>query len=144
MKTKAITALAILLLGVTTLAEERKYAQPKFPPVPKMKSHEYAVFVENKYQVFSTEKYDDLEYTVGCIKNRDCQASKAAQDKSAPKYKTENLFHPAAQFCEARGGKNLIALNDKKEEFNFCRFPDNSMVNSWSMYLKHNPKKIIK
>ncbi|MNL38071.1 hypothetical protein D3C87_1602570 [compost metagenome] len=144
MKNKTITLFTILLLAVTAQAQETKYAKPNFPSVPKLKSYEYAVFIENKYQVFSTEKYDDLEYSVGCIKNKNCQASKAAQDKTAPKYKTDNLFHPAAQFCEARGGKNLIALNDKKEEFNFCRFQDNSMVNSWSMYLKHNPKKIIK
>lgn len=141
---KTILISAFLLVAISIQAEEKKYAQPNFPKPPKIGAHEYAVFVETKYEKFTTEKYGTLEYSTGCIKTKGCLAFLAGQDKSQPKYKTENLFHPAAQFCEARGGKNLIAINNKKEEFNFCRFKDNSMVNSWALYHQLNPPKIIK
>lgn len=130
-----------------TESEPKPMAQPNFPQVPALKAGEYAVFVDKGYEIFKTKEVNELEYDTSCFKagkTPSCEAAKAAVLATPPKYKQENLFHPAAQFCEARGGKNLIALDHKKDEYNFCRFKDRSMVNSWAMYLKHNPKKTIK
>jgi putative hemolysin len=153
MKTKT-TTLSLLLINFLILPfafaqteEAKPMAQPNFPPVPKLNKGEYAVFVEKAYIVFKTKEANELEFDISCFKNGKtpaCEAATAANNTTPPKYKRENLFHPAALFCEARGGRNLIAIDHKKDEFNFCRFKDNSMVNSWAMYLKHNPKKIIK
>jgi putative hemolysin len=152
MKTKT-TLLSLLLINFLVLPfafaqdEAKPMAQPNFPPVPKLNKGEYAVFVEKAYIVFKTKEVNELELDTSCFKagnTPNCEAATAASNKTAPKYKRENLFHPAALFCEARGGRNLIAIDSKHDEFNFCRFKDNSMVNSWAMYNKYNPKKIIK
>lgn len=147
-KITMIFLLTFLILPFTFAQTEPKpMAKPNFPEVPKLKAGEYAVFVEKAYIVFKTKEVNALEYDMSCFKagaNPTCEAATAANDKAETKSKRENNFHPAALFCEARGGKNLIAFDHKKDEYNFCRFKDNSMVNSWAMYLKHNPKKIIK
>lgn len=153
MKTKT-TTLSLLLLNFLILPfafaqneEAKPTGKPNFPQVPKLNAGEYAVFVEKAYIIFKTKDVNELEFDITCFKagkTPACEAATAASITTPPKYKNENLFHPAAQFCEARGGKNLIVLDSKKDEYNFCRFKDNSMVNSWAMYLKHNPKKIIK
>lgn len=151
-----ITTLSLLLSFVSVSpafaqtgseSEPKPMAQPNFPQVPALKAGEYAVFIEKGYEIFKTKEVNELEYDTSCFKagkTPSCDAAKAAVISTPPKYKQENLFHPAAQFCEARGGKNLIVLDHKKDEYNFCRFKDKSMVNSWAMYLKHNPKKTIK
>ena len=152
MKTKT-TTLSLLVINFLILpfafaqTETKPMGKPNFPPVPKLNAGEYAVFVEKSYQVFKTKTVSDLEYDLACFSKGTtptCEAANAAAITTPPKYKRENLFHPAALFCEARGGRNLIAIDSKHDEYNFCRFKDNSMVNSWAMYLKHNPKKIIK
>lgn len=130
-----------------TGSEPKPMAQPNFPQVPALKAGEYAVFVDKGYEIFKTKEVNELEFDTSCFKvgkTPSCEAAKAAAVTTPPKYATENMFHPAALYCEARGGKNLIALDHKKDEYNFCRFKDKSMVNSWAMYLKHNPKKTIK
>ena len=153
MKTKT-TKLTLLLINFLILPfafaqqdEPRPMAKPLFPAVPKLQKGEYAIFIEKNYQIFRTTEVNKLEFDNSCFKagkTPTCEAALAANNKSEPVYKTQNLFHPAANFCEARGGRNLIALDYKRDEYNFCRFKDNSMVNSWAMYNKHNPQKIIK
>ncbi len=117
--------------------------RPYFPPVPKLKQGEYAIFIEKNYQIFQTKTVDELELETSCLKSGkpSCEAFQASK---TPNPTLKEVFHPAANHCEAKGGRNLIALDKNKDEYNFCRFKDNSMVNAWSLYLKQNPKKTIK
>ncbi|MNK92137.1 hypothetical protein D3C87_1122550 [compost metagenome] len=108
--------------------------------VPKLEKDQYAIFLNEKYEVFKTEKQDGLEFKQGCLKDKNCQALKASQGKTTTAAKSQS-FHPAASFCKARGGKNLVATNNLRDEFNFCQFSDGSMVTSWSLYNKLNKKK---
>jgi len=108
--------------------------------VPKLEKDQYALFLDEKYEVFKTEKKDGLEFKEGCLKDKNCQALKASQGKTTTAAKSPS-FHPAATFCKARGGRSLVATNSQRDEFNFCRFSDGSMVTSWSLYNKLNTKK---
>lgn len=116
---------------------------------PQLKTDEYSLFLDDKYRVFKTQKSDNLEFDLSCFKKNpkkpDCMAFTYA------KMKAENVETPhpamnnmAAFHCTKMKGKNLIAIDAKHNEKDFCRFADNSMVSSWSMYLKHNPVPVVK
>lgn len=111
---------------------------------PPLEKNEYAIFIEDKYLKFTTKKFQDLELDMSCFKTKTpkCEAFEFSEIK--PKsliMKNEALNNLAAIFCEAVHGRNLLALDRGRNEYNFCRFQDGSMVNSWSLYYKHFPKK---
>lgn len=119
----------------------------QFPEPPKFKDDEYAIFIEDSYKVFKTKKYEKLELTEGCFKGTKpkCEAYEFSQIK--PKdlsIKAPGMNNKSAIHCEAVGGRNLLALDNKNNQYNFCRFADGSMVNSWSMNYKHFPQNLIK
>lgn len=119
----------------------------QFPEPPKFKDDEYAIFIEDAYQVFKTKKFEKLELSESCFKSAKpkCQAYEFAQIK--PKdlsIKAPGMNNKSAIHCEAVGGRNLLALDNKNNQYNFCRFADGSMVNSWSMNYKHFPQNAIK
>lgn len=131
------------------LKSDNTLNQNKLSSSPKLKAGEYALFLDDKYTVFKTQKSDNLEFDLSCFKKNakkpDCMALTYA------KMKAENVETPhpsmnnmAAFHCTKMKGKNLIAIDAKHNEKDFCRFADNSMVSSWSMYLKHNPVPVIK
>lgn len=118
-----------------------------FPEKPSLKNGEYAIFIEDQYKIFKTKKFEEIDLTDECLKSGKpkCQAYEFAQIKPknlSVKYPGFNNF--SAIHCDAVGGKNLLALDDKNNHYNFCRFGDGSMANSWSMYYKHFPAKQVK
>ena len=115
--------------------------------VPPLKNDEYAIFVNNTYEVFKTQNFEQLEIDRRCFKNGKpkCEAYLFSQMKPAsinsPDHYIANL---GAAHCHAVYGMNLIALDSKRNQYNFCRFKDGSMVNSWSLYFKRNPAEATK
>lgn len=122
-----------------------------YPVAPKVKKGEYALFLKDNYVVFKTQKTaEGFELDLSCFaklnsKKPDCMAYTYA------KMKAENVQipHPAmnnraAFHCSKMQGRNLLAIDHQKNEIDFCRFPDNSMVSTWSMYMYHNPLPVRK
>lgn len=115
--------------------------------IPKLNSDEYAVFIDESYKIFKTKTFEKLELSENCFKKTkpDCIAFAVSQSKPGPvKITTEGATNLAAINCANVGGKNLIGMNAKRDQFNFCRFEDGSMITSWSMYFKYNPTPVIK
>lgn len=115
--------------------------------VPQFKDDEYAIFIDDNYKIFKTKNFEKFELIDTCFKKNkpNCLAYKFAQIK--PKnlqIEHEGFDNLAAIHCEKIGGKNLIALDNKKNHYNFCKFNDGSLVNSWSMHYKHFPNLNIK
>ena len=82
---------------------------------------------------------------LSCFKNSKpkCEAFEFSQIKAKKLImRNEGLNNLAAIYCEAIHGRNLLAMDSKNNEYNFCRFGDGSMVNSWSLYYKHFPRNI--
>ena len=130
-----------------TASKPNTNLQKQFPEPPKFKDDEYAIFIEDAYQVFKTKKIEKLELSESCFKTSKpkCEAYEFAQIK--PKdlsIKAPGMNNKSAIHCEAVGGRNLLALDNKNNQYNFCRFSDGSMVNSWSMNYKHFPQSIVK
>ncbi len=150
-----ISAKTVKATTVTASSESAKVvsadqsADVTYPVAPKVKKGEYALFLKDKYIVFKTQKTSEgFEFDRSCFaksKKPNCMASTYA------KMKAENVQvpHPdmnnrAAFHCAKMNGRNLLAIDFERNEVDFCRFPDNSMVSSWSMYLYHNPMPVIK
>ncbi len=119
------------------------------PTAPPLKSGEYALFLDDKYIIFKTKKTDDLELDLSCYKKNkntpDCMAFIYAKMK-AENVETPNpaMNNMAAFHCAKLNGRNLLAIDSKRNETDFCRFHDKSMVSSWSMYFRHYPTPVLK
>lgn len=144
-----VNASAKSKLNSTTNVSEQSNMTPKdtFPKPPSFKDDEYAIFIDESYQVFKTKKFEKLELSASCFKGSKphCQAYEFAQIK--PKdlsIKVPGLNNKSAIHCEAVGGRNLLALDNRNNQYNFCRFSDGSMVNSWSMNYKHFPQNVVR
>lgn len=119
---------------------------PAHAKIPPLKKGEYAVFITDAYVIFKTQKIENLELDTKCFKNNKPQCEAYAMAKIKPK-DIESLggaTNLAAVNCENMNGRNMIAVDMDRNEYNFCRYKDGSMVNSWSMYKYHNPVPVIK
>lgn len=123
------------------------------PVAPKVKKGEYALFLKDNYIVFKTQKTaEGFELDLSCFTKSNSKSKKAdCMAYTYAKMKAENVQipHPAmnnraAFHCSKMQGRNLLAIDDQRNEIDFCRFPDNSMVSSWSMYMYHNPLPVKK
>lgn len=115
--------------------------------IPSLKADEFAIYLEDSYQIFKTKNFEKLELSESCFKNNkpNCIAYHVGSEKlAAAKLSVPNATNLAAINCQNAGGRSLVALDSKHNEYNFCRFSDGSMVTSWSMYFKHNPIPTIK
>jgi putative hemolysin len=115
---------------------------------PTLKKGEYAIFLDEKYEIFTTVIHNKLEIESKCVKKNGVYDCLAAKSDSLPKVKTVEVgfgnYHPAANYCNEIDGKNLIAIDHNHSEVSFCRFSDGSMVDSWSLHHKLFPIKVIK
>ncbi len=143
---KFLNMLCTLFVSVQIFAAEtNKVIQ--HPVVPKLKPDEYALFLDDRYIIFKTKKTDELELDLSCYKKNkpDC----LAYAMSKKKIENVQIEHPAmnnmaALNCAKAEGRNLLAIDSRHNEKDFCRFSDNSMVSSWSLYLKNNPVPVRK
>ena len=115
---------------------------------PTLKKGEYAIFLDEKYEIFTTVIHNKLEIESKCVKKNGVYDCLAAKSDSLPKVKTVEVgfgnYHPAANYCNEIDGKNLIAIDHNHSEVSFCRFSDGSIVDSWSLHHKLFPIKVIK
>lgn len=139
------TVLSFLLMSFicfSTFAENKEVKKTvrNFPAPPAVKKGEYALFLEDKYITFKTQKWNKYEFDTSCFKANkkkpECMAYEYTQVKNKNYQLPDPSMNNAAAFiCSKRNGKNLLALDFKKNEIDFCRFPDGSMVNSWNLAL---------
>lgn len=117
----------------------KKMSDYKPTAFPKISPGEYAIYIDGRYEVFKTKTFENLELDLKCFKSGTpkCEAYSFSQMKPTSSDLEKNkIVNFAAAHCHAIYGVNLVALDHKKNEFNFCRFKDGSMVNSWSVFIK--------
>ncbi len=128
--------------AAATSAKKGEFAVP-----PSFKDDEYAIFLEESYKIFKTKKFEKLELTESCFKKSakpKCMAYEFSQIRPKKlEMKAPGMNNMSAIHCDEVGGRNLLALDNKNNQYNFCRFDDGSMVNSWSMHYKFFPTKSV-
>jgi putative hemolysin len=68
-------------------------------------------------------------------KLNNCQALLATKlVRSISSLDTKRLVgHPASKMCFAKGGSSIILKDPKRNEYDYCLFPDGSMIDSWQL-----------
>lgn len=99
-----------------------------------------------KYVDVRVREYEGLHLSEICFskKNPKCDAYTATLTKSSPSItKTGLLGHPASRYCNDKNGLARILIAEDKKQYDFCLFKDGSMIDSWDLYYKHFPKRIV-
>lgn len=121
-------------IASVSFASGKPILKPKVPPGG------YVIFLNDKYETLKVKKKNNRIFSENCA--QDCAAEKALLVKKPfPKPVHSAMQNPAAQYCGAVGGKNLLAVNERGGEENFCRFNDNTFVNSWDLFYSRFPKE---
>ncbi len=132
--------LLMTMLSFQVFATESK-KENSYPVVPKLKTGEYALFLNDKYTIFKTQKTDGLELDLSCYKKNkpECQAFAVSKNRIEDvQIKKTAMNNMAALHCAKVSGQNVIAIDSRQNEKDFCRFSDNSMVSSWSLYFQNS------
>lgn len=80
---------------------------------------------------------ENKKVTKNCVKGGrpKCLAWEAlSREKIVIKKNIRLIGHPAARLCDQIGATNLLLLDSKGIEFDYCFFKDNTAVNSWDLY----------
>lgn len=106
----------------------------------------FRYYVNDKYVDVAIVKVGDLRVNEICKKTSSCQALKTAKGKpfKTQESKAPTYGNPAANYCWDVGAKNRILKDSKNHEYDFCVFPDGSMIDAWNLHSKHYPPKPIK
>ncbi|MBJ01036.1 MAG: hypothetical protein CME67_07370 [Halobacteriovoraceae bacterium] len=55
-----------------------------------------------------------------------------------PKLKSKQLAgNPASRNCKLLNGKSVILRDSKNRQYDYCKFRDESMIDSWGLYESH-------
>ena len=131
--------LLLFLTSIATAKDKYNYAS--------LKPNQFVLFDGKKYVPFDTFEHQRMIFSSKCgsIKklNSKCLAFSATTQSLSDK---ESSFNgsPASELCTTLKGVNLVAFDHTGGEQNFCKFTDDSMVNSWSLYYHYFPKTEIK
>lgn len=133
-KTKELVMIKIqyilLLLLATTLCASTSYGES------------LKVAKNGKYESIQVIKYQTFNITSDCAKNK-CLALEATKKKVVTKVSRVPLLgNPASTYCKSAGGVSRILIGQDKKQYDYCMFQDESMIDSWDLYYKHNPKAV--
>lgn len=139
---KQLLVILIFIVSTNIFAKVQNNKNKVLPPA-KLQKDEFTYFDDNKYNNFKITEFENMKLSSSCFKNAkpNCGAySLSLLKKNPPVPTSEGRFHPASIYCKELGGRPIIALNYKKDEYDFCMAKDKSLVSSWSLYYKHFPK----
>lgn len=76
--------------------------------------------------------FKEMKVNLPCKRNaKTCLALKSKKQKLEKEKKLAG--HPASKTCLLHGGAPVILKDKKRNEYDFCRFKDNSLIDSWSL-----------
>lgn len=127
-------------------AETQQTNKIVFKQPPLISKGQYTYFFGEDYHTFTTKKIGQVAYSHHCFKTAkpDCEAIRLSSLKNITiKIDNPEMRNYASAYCSEIYGKNMIAFDHDKKEYNFCRFEDGSLVASWSLYKLKKPKVVI-
>lgn len=81
---------------------------------------------------------DELRVSTNCFdKKKSCQKFFSAK-QNIIHYKSKLSGNPASIFCAEKKGVSVILRDDKKNEYDFCQFNDEYLIDSWDLFRKYN------
>ena len=140
MKTVILLIVCIFISAVALTAQEAGLVQSQ---KPKIKSGEMTVYFKESYHIFKVVNFKNLKLSENCFSNavKDKKAAPKCQAYDVAQIKVKDVVaeapgqtHYASSHCTRLMGQSLIAYDHLNNEFDYCRFPDDSLVSSWSMF----------
>lgn len=94
-----------------------------------------------KFEKVELVEIQGLKVSRSCLNG--CLALKHAKKETRTLSESRELLgNPAGRNCIKKGGFNRIFFDERKREFDFCVFSDNSAVDAWALYYKNFPRVI--
>ena len=130
---------------ISLLALQSPYAQaveatgkqkPVIADTSSLQNNELMYYTDGKYITVKIKELNEVKFDAKCFKsekNLKCDAYSAFKNQHPKKLTGDNL---GSSYCKAVGGRNLIALNQKRAEYNLCEFKDKSFFISWTALVK--------
>lgn len=93
-----------------------------------------------KYESVTVVDYQGVKISKSCLKDGKpkCQAWNAVGRGVASIGGGPLLGNPAAKYCGSHKAQNKILKDKMTKEYDYCVFPDGSMIDAWSLYNKHH------
>lgn len=133
-KTKLVTTLATIIVVIATILT--------MVGAPKAHAENLTRLDQNlKPTTVEINRINDIRVNSICFTIKNCKAIAAAKELQSSSKPTLGIGHPAAQYCQLVGGKNIILTDSKRNQIDYCLFSDESMVDAWDLYYKHHPKR---
>ncbi|KYG60755.1 hypothetical protein AZI85_12250 [Bdellovibrio bacteriovorus] len=94
----------------------------------------------NKYEIIKIVTKDGFKISSNCLKSGklDCLAWKAAKGSLKTPQVGPLIGNPAAKYCSVFDANNRILKDEKAREYDYCVFPDGSMIDAWTLYNGHH------
>jgi putative hemolysin len=102
------------------------------------------VYEGKAYVDVQVQEYDHMQMTKDCFKGKTpaCDAFSATKKKVTPREpQTDMIGHPAVRYCHDKGGVARILISADNKQYDYCKFKDGSMIDSWHLYYHHFPNK---
>lgn len=97
----------------------------------------FKMYEGDKYIEVNIQQQGKLRLTKDCFKGKTpkCDALAASGKKVLAREPQGTSYgHPAVRYCHDKGGYARILIAADNKQYDYCRFNDGSMVDSWDLY----------
>lgn len=105
-------------------------------------SFQYYSASAKSFKEIQVLKFEGANISASCVRGKvaKCDAWSAFQKKAKypDRKKIGAVGNPSAIYCAAYKAQNIIFLDSKKREFDFCVFADSSAIDAWDLYNAHH------
>lgn len=105
----------------------------------------FSISLAGKARAVEIQKFSDIHLSRTCLRKGEtlpeCQAYGVLSKKIKSRSVGALLANPAESFCRQMGGQPRVLLNNVSTEFDYCEFPDKSLIDAWDLYLHFHAKK---
>lgn len=105
---------------------------------PTLKPGQFTALNKGAYEVFETKIFNKVQLSANCFRKSNvprCQAFEISKIKVKDVVSTRpGQTNPASMHCDRMSGESIIAFDHLNNEYDYCRFGDKSLVDSWTMF----------
>lgn len=97
----------------------------------------FKMYDGDRYVEVNIQQQGKLRLTSDCFKGKapKCDAFTASTKKVVAREPQNSTHgHPAVRYCHDKGGFARILISADNKQYDYCRFNDGSMVDSWDLY----------
>lgn len=106
---------------------------PTLSQPPKVVIGEMFYFEDGKYLISKRQKIKELNILGNCSPSENCMAVQRAHLKDIGGKRETEATNPATLNCNRVGGKIVIATDHQMNQYDYCKFNDGSLIDSFDL-----------